>query len=472
MAIYHFSMQGISRGAGRSTVAAAAYRSGEKLRDERTGELFDYQRRSGVIHSEIFLPDGSSMERTELWNLVEAAEKRKDAKVGRELVIALPHELSQEQQLALLREYAQGLSTRQGWAVDVAMHAPGRAGDQRNTHAHLLCSTRTIERDPAGCPVMRSKTKSWDSLSEGPKQVASERAEWAEIVNRYLAQAQILEWVDHRSHEERGLETLPTQHVGVHAMALERRGIATERGEHNRAVQRHNAEVIELSQVKAEREEAQAWERELARFETLSLSELEKEARHYYPSEPRQLALRDPAVQEAERPFWEPGLYDFNAREAFARGEFGWLSERNRESLEKAVHGADCRVRHAQNDEARWRNNHPWQAGLFDLGLPNRALGDLVERRQEAEVSLSACQRSLADFDRKRVEAKRHLESVIQKALPEATRKQAKLLERYPSIEAILERKRELDRQQRQEQERERGKGQSRDQGGGRSMGW
>src|SRR4051812_29913947 len=100
MAIYHYSLKTISRSTGRSSVAAAAYRSGEKLVDERTGTIYDYTRRDGVLHAEVFLPDGQTVEREALWNLAETAEKRKDAKVAREIVVALPHELSQSDQLA------------------------------------------------------------------------------------------------------------------------------------------------------------------------------------------------------------------------------------------------------------------------------------------------------------------------------------------------------------------------------------
>jgi ATP-dependent exoDNAse (exonuclease V) alpha subunit len=111
----------------RSSVATEAYRSGEKLVDARTGETYDYERRTGVIHTEIFLPCGK-IDREELWNLAEMTEKRRDAKVAREIVVALPHELNQEQQIQLVQDYAQSLSYRTGWGIDVAVHAPGRDG--------------------------------------------------------------------------------------------------------------------------------------------------------------------------------------------------------------------------------------------------------------------------------------------------------------------------------------------------------
>src|SRR6478609_1154505 len=167
MAIYHFQMKTVSRSQGRSATAAAAYRSGERIEDERTGLVHDYSKRSGVLMAEVVLPDGGTVEREALWNAAEGAEKRCNSVVAREFVVALPHELNREQQQDLVRVYAQGLSERTGWAVDVAVHAPGKDGDIRNVHAHLLCTTRKIDTDPDGCPVMQHKTREWDQRATG-----------------------------------------------------------------------------------------------------------------------------------------------------------------------------------------------------------------------------------------------------------------------------------------------------------------
>ncbi|WP_024894644.1 MobA/MobL family protein, partial [Acidithiobacillus thiooxidans] len=129
MAIYHANTKPIARRAGRSAVAAAAYRSGTELVDARTGLIHDYTRKGGVVWTEILTPDGSAVERNQLWNAAELAEKRKDARTAREWIVALPSELSAEQRTALARDFAQALVVRYGVAVDFAIHAPDREGD-------------------------------------------------------------------------------------------------------------------------------------------------------------------------------------------------------------------------------------------------------------------------------------------------------------------------------------------------------
>lgn len=282
MAIYHYSMKAINRSSGRSSVAAAAYRSGQKLQDERTGETYDYERRTGVIHTEIFLPCGK-IEREELWNLAEMTEKRRDAKVAREIVVALPHELNQEQQIQLVQDYAQSLSYRTGWGIDVAVHAPGRDGDNRNTHAHMLCTTRRMDWGEGGKYALGAKTRDWDVMTTGKNLIALERWEWERLTNRALEQASQKARIDHRSYEAQGNDLLPQVHLGVHATQLERQGISTERGNYNREVQRHNAQVIELAQVRAERQEEQAWQQQLKQMEALPFKELKEKVYEQYP---------------------------------------------------------------------------------------------------------------------------------------------------------------------------------------------
>ncbi|HML44481.1 MAG TPA: MobA/MobL family protein, partial [Hyphomicrobium zavarzinii] len=135
MAIFHLAMKPISRSTGRSAVAAAAYRSGTRLTNVRDGQTYDFTRRAGVVHAAIVLPTSSAAEwardRSALWNAVEAAERRKDARVAREFEIALPHELSAEQRRALTQAFAQELADHYGAAVDFAIHEPGGAGDVR-----------------------------------------------------------------------------------------------------------------------------------------------------------------------------------------------------------------------------------------------------------------------------------------------------------------------------------------------------
>ena len=151
MAIYHLSAKPVRRGAGRSATAAAAYRAGAEIADERTGLTFDYTRKQGVEHSEIILPTATARQdinwprdRAALWNAAELAEHRKDSRVAREYELALPAELNPKQRVALVQHFAQDIADRHGNAVDIAIHAPHRDGDKRNQHAHLLATTRQV----------------------------------------------------------------------------------------------------------------------------------------------------------------------------------------------------------------------------------------------------------------------------------------------------------------------------------------
>lgn len=231
MALYHLSMKPISRASGRSSVASAAYRAAERLENERDGIVHDFSRRSGVEHAEIVLPAGSdaewAKERSALWNAAEASEKRKDARVAREIEVSLPHELSGEQRLALTREFAQGLADRYGVAVDFAIHSPHGKTDIRNHHAHIMMTTRKVGPDGLGEKSdleLENKKLQPLGLPTSHEQLRDIRIGWEQRTNEHLARAGLDIRVDHRSHQERGLEIEPTQHMGVHATQMERRG--------------------------------------------------------------------------------------------------------------------------------------------------------------------------------------------------------------------------------------------------------
>jgi ATP-dependent exoDNAse (exonuclease V) alpha subunit len=150
----------ISRSAGRSATAAAAYRAGCKITDERTGEIHDYTRKGGVESADIVLPDGApewATDRAKLWNAAELAEKRKDACVAREFEVALPSELSPAERRRLALDFAKDMANREGCAVDVAIHAPGKEGDNRNHHAHILRTTRKVDADGLGAKLDTEK---------------------------------------------------------------------------------------------------------------------------------------------------------------------------------------------------------------------------------------------------------------------------------------------------------------------------
>lgn len=255
MATYFLNLSTISRANGRSSTAASAYRSGERVEDTRTGEVHDYTRRRGVEHSEVVTPTGIDAawahDRERLWNAAEHAERRKDAKVAREVTIALPHELSPTGRQEAARQFAQLIADRHQVAVDLSIHAPDRAGDERNHHAHLLITTRRVDCDGLG-----AKTRELDVAQSAAPQIEQWRRSWAETANRALERENIDASIDHRSYVRQGVDREPEPKLGPLATAMEREGRATYAGADRRAVQQRNAQhsaaVRELTAVNAE----------------------------------------------------------------------------------------------------------------------------------------------------------------------------------------------------------------------------
>ena len=244
-------MKPVSRASGRSAVASAAYRAGERLTNERDGLTHDFTRKQGVEHVEIVLPEGVSAEwakdRQALWNAAEFAENRKDARVAREIEIGLPHELTAEQRLKLTRAFAQDLANRYGGAVDFAIHQPHDASDVRNHHAHLLMTTRQVGEEGLG-EKTHIEWKNVRLLNEGlpttQMQLRDIRQSWEQHANEHLAMAGLDVRIDHRSHQERGLELEPTEHMGVHAAQMQRRGLDVSRTRLDAEAAQRNAELI------------------------------------------------------------------------------------------------------------------------------------------------------------------------------------------------------------------------------------
>lgn len=251
MAIFHCQAKAISRAAGRSATAAAAYRAGMCLKDERTGEIHDYSRKKGVEYSEVITPDGSTTTREQLWNAAESAEKRKDAKVAREWELALPEELSEKERIEVARDFAKAICVTYGVAVDLCIHAPGKDGDKRNHHAHILTTTRSYQNGQLG-----EKTRVLDSPKTSGNEVESMRKVWADIANRALEKAGHEDRIDPRSLKKQGIDREPTRHLGPVATAMERRGIQTERGNLNRVktVQEQQAERKELASLERQQQ--------------------------------------------------------------------------------------------------------------------------------------------------------------------------------------------------------------------------
>ena len=202
MAIYHLRASVISRSSGRSATAAAAYRAAELIEDRRTGLSFDYTSKRGVEHTEILAPDHAPdwvSDRSELWNRVEESETRKNSQVAREVRVALPDELSPEERVELVREFCQEAFVDRGMVADIAIHAPGSEGDDRNHHAHIMLTTREIAAEG-----FTTKNRDWN----GKDVLEGWRLSWAEVSNEALERCGLDERIDHRTLEAQREEAL------------------------------------------------------------------------------------------------------------------------------------------------------------------------------------------------------------------------------------------------------------------------
>ncbi|MFB5285367.1 MobQ family relaxase [Peribacillus sp. Hz7] len=251
MAIYHFSAKVISRSKGQSSVKSAAYRSGERLHDERTGETKKYKRKvqpEAMILAPSHAPEWVH-DRNRLWNEVEKIEKRKDAQLAREVEVSLPRELSNKQQKELIINYVQEQFVNKGMIADIAIHRD----NQENPHAHVMLTTREISEEGFG-----KKNREWNDR----ELLNHWREEWANHANKALEREGIQDRISHLSHEARGIEALPTVHLGHVANDMEKRGVQSDRGNINRERQEYNRLVVDLQKY---REEKKALEQEKAR---------------------------------------------------------------------------------------------------------------------------------------------------------------------------------------------------------------
>ena len=309
MAIYHLEAKVVSRGAGRSAVAASAYLSCSRLYNDYDGIQHDYTRKQGLVWQQVFLPEYAPQEwkdREQLWNAVEEVETAKDSRLAREFVVALPIELSREEQIELLQEFIQEQFLPDGMCADAAIHDT----DGHNPHAHILLTVRPLdkqgkwqyktekeylcmkngeERGFTAAEFRAAQNEGWEKqypykvgkkkvymtpsaaeaqglvradkhpkstrygrqnpISErwnSEEQLTAWRAAWADVSNRCLERAGREERIDHRSNAARGLDEQPTIHEGVTARALERKGIIADRCEINRQIKVDNALLREL----------------------------------------------------------------------------------------------------------------------------------------------------------------------------------------------------------------------------------
>ncbi|MBB5703035.1 Ti-type conjugative transfer relaxase TraA [Ochrobactrum daejeonense] len=239
MAIYHLHVKVISRKAGSSAVASAAYRSASRMRDERLDRVQDFSNKRGVVHSEVLLPENAPeawSDRERLWNDVEAFEVRKDAQLAREVEFAIPREMTQAQGIDLARDFAQSEFVDQGMIADLNVHWDIGEDGMPKPHAHVMLNMRSVNEDGFG-----PKVRDWNRT----EMVERWRERWAELANERLAELDIDARVDHRSLEAQGIGLEPQSQIGAPAQRIEGEGIeAADRAEMHREIARNNGERI------------------------------------------------------------------------------------------------------------------------------------------------------------------------------------------------------------------------------------
>ena len=249
MALYHFHLEQIKRSKSQKAMAAAAYRAGEKLYSDYYGEVCDYSRKGGVVHSEILLPDHAPREyadRQTLWDAVENAERAKNAQLAHSFDIALQNEFSMEENIALARQFVMEQFVARGMIADLAVHMPDKDGGIENPHFHVMCPIRPLNPDGTWGIKQRKEyildengdrvlddaghyktravpTTDWSS----PERLEAWRAAWAELCNRKFEEKQLDTRIDHRSYERQGIDKIPTVHEGPAVNEMEKRGVHT-----------------------------------------------------------------------------------------------------------------------------------------------------------------------------------------------------------------------------------------------------
>lgn len=384
MAIYHLSVKTISRSAGRSATAAAAYRAGVKIIDERTGEIHDYTRKGGVESAALVLPDNApewARDRAQLWNAAEQAEKRKNSTVAREFEIALPAELSTAERERLAHDFTRELVKRHGCAADVAIHAPGKEGDNRNHHAHILLSTRRLEADG-----FTEKTRELDDQKTGKVLVTEWRERFAQLQNERLREAGHSVQVDHRSLEAQGIEREATRHLGPTATAIERR---TGQPSHKR--QQHNEDALERIQRARDAGELERQGKEAERSIIDLSGDLEAAKRERAAQQEREARERQQAErQRIERMNSTELAHEIGrirpprALDLVERDRAVLLAEQERQALQNRHTEAGSASARACDQAQAWREAHKVQAWFHDKGIGHAPKLRELEVQREA----------------------------------------------------------------------------------------
>ena len=238
MAIYHFSAKVISRASGSSAVASAAYRSASRLHDQRLDRSHDFTNKAGVVHSEVMLPDGAPErlgDRSTLWNEVEVTELRKDAQLSREVEFAIPREMTQQQGIALARDFVAGQFVDKGMIADLNVHWDIGADGLAKPHAHVMLTMREVNEGGFG-----AKVRDWNKT----ELVCEWRKAWETHVNERLAELDIDARIDHRSLEAQGIALEPQNKIGPAASRMAGHGLEAERIAEHAEIARRNGEKI------------------------------------------------------------------------------------------------------------------------------------------------------------------------------------------------------------------------------------
>ena len=375
MAIYHLSVKTISRSAGRSAPAAAAYRAGAKITDERTGEIHDYTRKSGVISADLILPSNApnwANDREQLWNAAEQAETRKNSTVAREFEVALPDELTPSERLRLSHDFARELVARHGCAADVAIHAPSKEGDDRNHHAHILLSTRRLGLEGFG-----EKTRELDAQKTGSELVTQWRERFAELTNERLQENGITSRVDHRTLEAQGIDREPTQHLGPSATAIERRT-----GQASSKRQDYQQAAASLAATGAQAEQR--------RIESMNSAELAAEIKRLTPPPVSDLVKQDQSFANASRATYQLMTRETDASIAEGRIAREIADWREAHKVQVWAHDKGIKVapelRELEERQAAHRAEHESLRPLIeDAKQHERTIREEAEKRIEAE---------------------------------------------------------------------------------------
>jgi len=380
VAIYHIAVKTVSRSAGRSATGAAAYRAAARITDHRTGLLHDYTRKGGVESSELLLPANApewAVDRSALWNAAEQSETRKNSTVAREFEIALPSELSAEGRRQLATDYAREIVERHGCAADVSIHAPGKEGDHRNHHAHILVTTRRLGPEGFG-----EKTRELDDKKT--KEVDHWRGRFAELQNERLREAGSTARVDHRSLAAQGIEREPTKHLGPTASAIERR--TGEPSQKRLAAQRDAAERLAKAQQSGEQERAlKAVDRQIIDLsgDLARAKELAKQERMLQS----QLSRTENSVALAEKSGMVITAHDRHDVRA-AQDELGAF--RKQHDIEPpAAHAQRADERTKLGDTAQDRLRAAREAGERERGQPGQVQRDRVPDDPQERLRLA-----------------------------------------------------------------------------------